>query len=181
MNSPCTLVLQTVLGFRSPPTVTLQTHVSTILPTLNELALNCIGIPILGFKTIVSGTTAQTNFISSSFGSPPSAPYETTEASLLAVPDFLVGESELFASALVLFKFFLSILVVLTHWIFICFLPLFSRKNSLVQLLWVYYVPKSIVFKLSLQYKVEPTPLALSATSKSTPLLTITCKVSWNF
>ena len=40
MNSPYTLVLYTVLGFLSPPTVTLQVQFSVIFPILKELALN---------------------------------------------------------------------------------------------------------------------------------------------
>lgn len=40
INSPYTVVLYTVFGFLSPPTVTLHCHVSTILPTLKEFALN---------------------------------------------------------------------------------------------------------------------------------------------
>lgn len=65
INSPWTVVFQTVFGFLSPPTVTLQAQVSMIFPTLNELALNYIGIPILGLRLITSGTTAKTNLISS--------------------------------------------------------------------------------------------------------------------
>lgn len=65
MNSPYTDVFQTYFGFLSPPTVTLQAQLSTILPILKEFALNWIGIPILGFNTITSGTTANTNLISS--------------------------------------------------------------------------------------------------------------------
>lgn len=52
INSPYTDVLYTVLGFLSPPTVTLHCHVSIILPILNEFALNWINIPILGFNMI---------------------------------------------------------------------------------------------------------------------------------
>jgi len=52
MNSPYTVVLYTVLGFLSPPTITLQAHVSIIFPILKELALNWIMIPIFGLRTI---------------------------------------------------------------------------------------------------------------------------------
>lgn len=40
INSPDTFVLYTVLGFLSPPTVTLQVQFSVIFPILKELALN---------------------------------------------------------------------------------------------------------------------------------------------
>jgi hypothetical protein len=93
MKSPYTLVLYTVFGFLSPPTVTLQTHVSVILPTLNEFALNYIGIPIFGLRIIVSGTTAYTNLTSSSFYI---SPYETIDASI--VPVFFTGDSTLVPS-----------------------------------------------------------------------------------
>jgi hypothetical protein len=70
-------------------------------------------IPILGFRTIWSGTTAKTNFTSSSF-SAAFAPLETTDASPPAVALFFAGDSALLFPSYFL-GCFLSILVVLYH------------------------------------------------------------------
>jgi hypothetical protein len=94
MKSPYKVVLYTSRGFLSPVTVELQINYSVILPTVNEFAQNCINIPILGYRTTVSGTTAKITFFksSSSFFSL-SFCSDIIDKSFLAVPSSFFSSS----------------------------------------------------------------------------------------